>query len=171
MVDSLNAIPNNHTKNNNNSIIYFNKRMAPSDQIAVHAVNYKLNMVFSPKAFGKELIKSVEERSDKLEYYFRLIVKRSSHFYLFIPKRQDKQINLHKIRSLPLIMGSEPFVVDLAQIVLSLSQKNHISRYFIDSVVLLISFTVNGPNRRSNIRKETITKNEKTDSTSNSKSS
>lgn len=67
-------------------------------------------------------------------------------------------MNLHKIRSLPLIMGSEPFVVDLAQIVLSLSHKNHISRYFIDSVVLLISFTVNGPNQRSNMRKETSTK-------------
>lgn len=69
-------------------------------------------MVFALKAFGKELMKSVEERSDKLEYCFRLIVKRSSHFYLFIPKKQDKQMNLHKIRSLPFIMGSEPFVVD-----------------------------------------------------------
>jgi hypothetical protein len=77
-------------KNNNNFIIHFKKKTAPSDSIAIYANNYKSKGVIFPRFFGKEPIKSAEELPDKLEYDGRLVKKRLGHFYLCIPKKLDK---------------------------------------------------------------------------------
>jgi hypothetical protein len=59
-------------KDNNNFIIHFKKKKAPSDSIAIYAKNYKSKGVIFPKVFGKETIKSAEELPDKLKYDARL---------------------------------------------------------------------------------------------------
>jgi hypothetical protein len=75
--DVVNAYTSNLAKeNNNNFIIHFKKKKAPSDSIAIHSKNYKLKGVIFLKIFGKEPIKSAEEIPDKLEYDARLIRKR-----------------------------------------------------------------------------------------------
>jgi putative transposase len=87
----VNAYTSNLAKeNNNNFIIHFKKKKAPSDSIAIHATNYKSKGVIFPRFFGKEPIKSAEELPDKLEYDARLVKKLYGHFYLCIPKRLDK---------------------------------------------------------------------------------
>jgi putative transposase len=91
MNDVVNAYMSNLAKeNNNNFIIHFKKKKAPSDSIAICANNYKSKGVIFPKFFGKEPIKSAEQLPDKLEYDSRLVRKRYGHFYLCIPKKLDK---------------------------------------------------------------------------------
>jgi hypothetical protein len=79
----VNAYKSNLAKeNNNNFIIHFKKRKAPSDSIAIYANNYKLKGVIFPRFFGKEPIKSAEKVPDKLEYDARLVRKRIGYFFL-----------------------------------------------------------------------------------------
>jgi hypothetical protein len=57
--DAVNAYTSNLAKkDNNNFIIHFKKKKAPSDSIAIYANNYKSNGVIFPRFFGKEPIKS-----------------------------------------------------------------------------------------------------------------
>jgi hypothetical protein len=87
----VNAYTSNLAKNdNNNFIIHFKKKKAPSDLIAIYAKNYRSKGVIFPTFFKKEPIKSSEELPDKLEYDARLVRKRLGHFYLCIPKNLDK---------------------------------------------------------------------------------
>jgi putative transposase len=89
--DVVNAYTSNLAKkNNNNFIIHFKKKKAPSDSIAIHANNYKSKGVIFPRVFGEEPIKSAEQLPDKLEYDARLVRKSLGHFYLCIPKKLDK---------------------------------------------------------------------------------
>jgi putative transposase len=89
--DVVKAYTSNLAKeNNNNFIIHFKKKKAPSDSIAIYANNYKSKGVIFPRFFGKKPIKNAEELPDKLEYDARLVRKRLGHFYLCIPKKLDK---------------------------------------------------------------------------------
>jgi putative transposase len=89
--DVVKAYTSNLAKeNNNNFIIHFKKKKAPSDSIAIHATNYKSKGVIFSRFFGKEPIKSAEKLPDKLEYDARLVRKRYGYFYLCIPKKLDK---------------------------------------------------------------------------------
>jgi hypothetical protein len=89
--DVVKAYMSNLAKeNNNNFIIHFKKKKAPSDSIAIHANNYKSKGVIFPTFYGEEPIKSAEQLPDKLEYDARLVRKRYGHFYLCIPKKPDK---------------------------------------------------------------------------------
>lgn len=85
------------------------------------SITYQIG-VFVSKVFGKDPIKSVNEIPDKLEYNARLARRCFGHFYLCISKRLDKYNGpLQKIMSFILIMGSEPFVLDMIQVVSSLN--------------------------------------------------
>jgi putative transposase len=77
-------------EDNENFVIGFKKKKAPSDSIAIYAKNYKSKGVIFPTLFGEEPIKSAEKLPDKLEYDARLVRKRYGYFYLCIPKRLDK---------------------------------------------------------------------------------
>lgn len=75
------------------------------------------------------------------------------------PKDLANTIDLHKTRPLALILGSEPFVPDIIQMVSSFNQENMTSKEFIDAGIFMTSFQVTGPNLRPYIR-DTNTKQE-----------
>jgi hypothetical protein len=62
---ALNDVVNAHTinlaKDDNNFTIYFKKKKAPSNSIAIYAKNYKSKGVFYPTFLGKKPIKGAEE--------------------------------------------------------------------------------------------------------------
>jgi putative transposase len=96
-------------KNNNNFIIHFKKKKAPSDSIAIYANNYKSKGVIFPRFFGKEPIKSAEKLPDKLEYDARLVRKRYGYFYLCIPKKLDKYNGLSQNKVIAFDPGVRTF--------------------------------------------------------------
>jgi putative transposase len=96
-------------KDNNNFIIHFKKKKAPSDSIAIYANNYKSKGVIFPRFFGKEPIKSAEKLPDKLEYDARLVRKRYGFFYLCIPKKLDKYNGLSQNKVIAFDPGVRTF--------------------------------------------------------------
>jgi hypothetical protein len=115
MIDVLNAYKNNLAKKNKKLVIGFKKKKASNDSLAIHSKNYKSKGIFYSTFFGKESIKSAEELPDKLEYDARSLEHVLDISTSAFPKNSTNTLDLYKTRSLLLILGSEPFVLNMNQ--------------------------------------------------------
>jgi putative transposase len=102
---------------NDNFTLHFKKKNAPSDSIVVPKTCYTKRGVFYPRSFGKNQSRVHNIFQLKLEYEARIVRTILVISISAFPKSLTNTMDRQETKSFPLIPESEPFVLDMIQMV------------------------------------------------------